>query len=69
MNKFKERLRELMKENGDNTVTLSKKLGISSQAISLWFSTDREPRVSVLCNISTLYKIDINFLLGITDVY
>ena len=67
--KFISRLKELMLENGENTVTLAKKLNISNQAISLWLNNKREPKLSLVCNIANIFNVDLRYLVGIIDEY
>jgi transcriptional regulator with XRE-family HTH domain len=61
------RLRELMKANGDNTVTLAKKIGAKSQSITHWLSEQRIPKIIYLENIADNYGVSVDYLLGRAD--
>ena len=61
------RLRELMKANGDNTVTLAKKIGAKSQSITHWLSKQRIPKIIYLENIADCYGVSVDYLLGRAD--
>jgi len=56
-----------MLENDDNIMTLSKKIGVTFQAVSLWLNNKREPHISHVCSIAYIYNLDIEYLLGIKD--
>ena len=62
---IKDRIVELMKEHGDNQVTLAKKIGISKSSVSKWF---KDPgnclRTGNLMAIAKLYNVNIQWLLG-----
>ena len=58
------RLKSLMKVNGDNTVTLSKKIGAKSQSVSYWLSGQRIPKITFLENIADCYGVSIDYLVG-----
>ena len=64
MNKRIEILKTLMKQHGDNTVTLARKIGCTCQAVSYWLNEKRTPTIDFLENIADCYGVSIDFLLG-----
>ena len=57
------RLKELMKKNNDNTVTLARKINVTNQAVSYWLLNKREPKVESLENIADCYGVSVDYLL------
>lgn len=64
MNKQIEILKKLMEQQGDNTVTLGRKIGATNQAVSLWLLGKRIPKICHPENIADLYGVSVDFLLG-----
>ncbi len=61
------RLEELRKEKGLAQKEVAKYLGISSPAYSHYETGFTEPNVSNLIKLSNLYKLSIDYILGLTN--
>lgn len=64
MKTFGEILKQIMKERHENTLTLSKKLGVSHTFISLLKSGKRKPGVDTLIALSSVLKTPIEIFLA-----
>lgn len=64
MNLFKTRLKTLRSEGKKTQQELAESLNISKQTISNYESGFREPSIDILCEISTHFKVSIDYLLG-----
>ena len=51
MNKFSERLRQVLKDNGMSQVMLAKKIGMSQGVVNNYCTGKREPTLDVLIAI------------------
>ena len=67
MNKFQERLQELLDENGLNRLKLSKQINISFETLNGYFNKNFYPEISVAIKISKYFNCSIHYLLGLTD--
>lgn len=67
MNKFKDRLNEVLKENGISQVTLARKIAMSQGVVNNYCTGKREPTLDVLIRICEALEISSDYLLGLTD--
>ncbi|MDE7083753.1 MAG: helix-turn-helix transcriptional regulator [Clostridia bacterium] len=67
MNKFKDRLNEVLKENGISQVTLAHKIAMSQGVVNNYCTGKREPTLDVLMRICEVLEISSDYLLGLTD--
>ncbi len=65
MSSFKENLKSLHTEATIGQVELAKKLGVSSDIISLWENGLREPGMYSLIAIAKFFNVSLNFLVGL----
>ena len=68
MPEFKDQLRRLRKEIGYNQGQLADRLGISRSAISMYESGRRQPDYETLELFADFFNVDMNYLLGKTDM-
>lgn len=66
-NKFAERIKELRKEKGWTQEQLASNLGYKRSAISEWETRNKEPVFDTLIQISKLFGVTIDYLLGNED--
>ncbi len=59
-----QRIKELMKENGYNQVTLAKKAGVKQNTISAWLHGKREPCITSLWLLADCFDVDIDYIVG-----
>lgn len=59
-----ERLNELFDADPRSDTSIAAALGVSKQAISMWRRGTRSPKKSVLIEISKLYNVSIEWLMG-----
>ena len=62
-----ERLRELRKKAGYSQEELAEELNISRQAVSKWENSTANPDINNLIQLSELYRVSTDYLLGLTD--
>ncbi|MCM1438361.1 MAG: helix-turn-helix domain-containing protein [Roseburia sp.] len=67
MNKFRERLNEILKENCVSQVMLAKKTGMSQGVVNNYCTGKREPTLDVLIRICEVLEVSSDYLLGLTD--
>lgn len=67
MNKFKERLNEVLKENGVSQVALARKIAMSQGIVNNYCTGKREPTLDVLMRICEVLEISSDYLLGLVD--
>lgn len=67
MNKFKERLNEVLKENGISQVALASKISMSQGVVNNYCTGKREPTLDVLMRICEVLEISSDYLLGLVD--
>lgn len=67
MNKFKERLNEILNENGISQVALAKKIEMSQGVVNNYCTGKREPTLDVLMRICEVLEISADYLLGLID--
>lgn len=69
MNKFQERLQELLVENELSRLQLSKKIGISFETLNGYFNKDFYPELSVAIKIADYFGCSLNYLMGLTEEF
>ena len=66
-NLFSERLAELMKEKGVNTVTLGAAIGVSDETVRRWRNGQRSVLLPQLEKLADYFECSLDFLAGRTD--
>lgn len=61
---FSERIKKLRLDNGFTMDALAEKLKITKSRISMWENSGTVPREDVLIQLSKLYGVSIDYLLG-----
>lgn len=64
---FKERLSQLRKQAGLNQKQLAEKIGLSTNAISMMETGNRETTFKRLVLLAEFFHVSTDYLLGITD--
>lgn len=64
---FGERLKELRKKNGYTQVSFADKLHVSKGTVAMWEMGKRKPGFEMLCTLSELFDVRIDYLLGKSD--
>lgn len=67
MNKFQERLNELLEENNLSRLKLSKILNISATTINDYFNKGYYPRIDIAIKMAKYFNCSLNFLFGLSD--
>lgn len=67
--KFKDRLRELRKQNNVLQSELAKTLNIRNTTVSAWENGVSEPEFETLIKIANYFNVSTDFLLGLEDEY
>ncbi len=68
MSTFSTRLRELRREHALSQGALGEKLGLAKSTINMYESASREPNFTTLTAIADFFAVDVDFLLGKSDV-
>ena len=68
MSTFATRLRELRREFALSQGALGEKLGLAKSTINMYESASREPNFETLTAIADFFAVDLDFLLGKSDV-
>lgn len=68
MSKFSERLRFLRRSSGLTQFELAKCIKISKSSISMFERGEREPNLETLECIADYFNVDMNYLLGKTEI-
>lgn len=66
--KFSNRFKELRTEKGLTQEDLSKKLELAKSTISMYENGNREPDFEILEKIADFFNVDINYLLGTSNI-
>ena len=61
------KLKELRLEKGLSQKKLGELLGICNQTVSFWELGSREPDLDMLVELSKLFDISVDYLLGLKD--
>ena len=67
MNKFKERLNELLQESDKNQTYIAKQINISRQTLTNYKSGYSEPNIDLLIKIADYFNVCIDYLVGRQD--
>ena len=67
MNKFSERLKEVLKDRGVSQLALAKKIGMSQGVVNNYCTGKREPTLDVLIKICKALNESADYLLGLED--
>ena len=67
MEKFSYRLTVLLEENNMTQTQLAKKIGTSNVTICRYLTGERVPRLDVVTKIADVFKISLDYLLGLSD--
>lgn len=68
MSKFSERFKLLRKERGLSQAALATELGFTKSSVNMYERGDREPRLESLETIADFFNVDMDYLLGKSDV-
>ena len=68
MKKFGTRLRQLRTARGLSQMDFSKQIGVSKSSVNMYERGEREPGLETLENIADYFNVDMDFLLGKTDI-
>lgn len=67
MNKFKDRLNEVLAESGISQKVLAEKIFMSQGVVNNYCTGKREPSLEVLISICKVLQVSADYLLGLTD--
>lgn len=67
MNKFKERLNEVLAENNISQKALAQRIFMSQGIVNNYCTGKREPSLEVLISICKELEVSSDYLLGLTD--
>lgn len=59
-----ERVRELMKDEGLNQVSLADKIGVKQNTISAWLLEKKEPCITSLWLLADYFNVSVDYLIG-----
>lgn len=65
---FNERFKSLRKENRLTQGEVASSLNVSISTITMWETGHRHPTVSALLDISKIFKVSTDYLLGTSDI-
>ena len=68
MSKFSERLRQLRIARELSQMLLSKYIGVSKSSVNMYERGEREPNLETLEKIADFFNVDMDYLLGKSDV-
>ena len=63
-----ERIKELMKEEGLTQVALAERVGVKQNTISAWILKKKEPSIRSLWLLADYFSVDIDYLVGRTEL-
>ena len=69
MSKFSERFKLLRKERGLSQAALATELGFTKSSVNMYERGDREPGLESLETIADFFNVDMDYLLGKSDVH
>lgn len=58
---------ELRKEAGISQAQLSKEIGVSQRAVSLWEEGRNEPKATYIFRLAVFFDVSADYLLGLED--
>lgn len=65
---FKKRLREEIQQSRITTVELAKKVGVSPEMITQYYTTKKLPTLETFYKLCKALEISADYLLGLTDI-
>ena len=65
---FREQLMELRKQRGWSQEQLGAKIGVTRQTVSKWETGDTTPELAKLIELSSLFEISVDQLIGIEEL-
>ena len=65
---FSERLRQLRNAHDLSQMEFSRQLGISKSSVNMYERGEREPNLEILGRIADFFNVDMDFLLGKSDI-
>ena len=65
---FREQLMELRKQRGWSQEQLGAKIGVTRQTVSKWETGDTTPELAKLIELSSLFEISVDRLIGIEEL-
>ena len=68
MSKFSERLKELRRTKGPSQHQLAKNIGVSKSSVNMYERGEREPGLETVEAIADFYNVDLDYLLGKTNI-
>ena len=67
MEEFKKRLREEIQQSGITTVELAKKVGVSPEMITQYYTTKKFPSLETFYKLCKALDISADYLLGLNN--
>jgi transcriptional regulator with XRE-family HTH domain len=67
MNKFSQRLKDILKDRNMAQAELARKIGMSQDAINNYCTGRREPSLDVLMTICQFFGVSADYLIGLID--
>ena len=68
MSTFGDRLKTLRNKKGLSQMEFSKQIGISKSSVNMYERGEREPNFEILETIADYFNVDLDYLLGKTDI-
>jgi len=68
MAKFSERLRQLRMRRDLSQMEFSRLIGVSKSSVNMYERGEREPNLEILSRIADFFEVDLDFLLGKSDI-
>ena len=65
---IKERLKAEIKNCGLSTIEIAKKVGVSSEMITQYCTTNKLPKLDTIAKLCKELDLDANFVLGLSDI-
>lgn len=59
-----ERIRELMRTENLNQVSLAAKIGVKQNTVSAWLLGKKEPSITSLWKLADHFEVDIDYIVG-----
>lgn len=64
---FANNLKEIMREHCITQQEVAVKVGVSQRAVSKWIRGETEPTATNIFNLSILFEVSADYLLGLVD--
>ena len=65
---FKQRLKEEIRMSGLTTVELAKRIGVSPEMITQYYTTDKLPRLDTFTKLCKALDVSADYLLGLSEI-